>query len=169
MKRYFALTIAFLTCTAAASTFASAAATHSAATRNAAFTPFLRKSAPPMKIEMFHYAAQATDETLKYGIGIDTLNGFALMVPAKRKLPVVYSETFANAEDNQKSVQIELSQQMPEGAEKIAVVNVEIPPRAKGKASIIVTLKIDRNKNLTIKVSVMETSLIEEFGPFPVQ
>lgn len=106
---------------------------------------------------------------LKYPIGIETSVGFSEMIPASRKLPFVYSESFSNAQDNQKTVQITLSQKTPEGMEKIVVVDVDIPPQKQGTVHILITLKIDKDKNLTIKSSVMETGLIKTFGPVPVQ
>jgi molecular chaperone DnaK (HSP70) len=107
--------------------------------------------------------------TLSYAIGINTSQGFSEMVAAGKTLPHTYSESFSNYLDNQKTVQIELSQKTPEGVEKIVVVDVEIPPQKKATVHVLITLKIDKSKNLTIKSSVMETGLVKTFGPFPVQ
>ncbi len=112
---------------------------------------------------------QANSTTLKYPIGIDTSVGFSEMIPAATKLPIVYSESFSNALDTQKTVQITLSQKTPEGMEKIIVVDVDIPPQKKATVHVLITLKIDKTKNLTVKSSVMETGLIKTFGPVPVQ
>ncbi len=112
---------------------------------------------------------QAKPTILKYAIGIDTSVGFSEMIPASTKLPIVYSEPFSNAQDNQKTVQITLSQKTPEGIERIIFVHVDIPPQKKATVHVLITLKIDKNKNLTIKSSVVETGLIKTFGPVLVK
>jgi molecular chaperone DnaK (HSP70) len=116
-------------------------------------------------------AAYGQDEkpTLKYPIGIDTSDGFSEMIAASKPLPLVYSESFSNYRDNQKTVQIALSQKTPEGMEKIIVIDVEIPPQPKATVHVLVTLKIDKYKNLTVKSSVTETGAVKTFGPVPVE
>jgi len=106
---------------------------------------------------------------LKYAIGIQTSQGFSPMIPAGKVLPTVYSETFANYKDDQQEVAIQLYQQLPEGTEKITDLRVPIPKGPTGTVRVILTLRVDAKKQLSIKASVMDTGLVKEFGPFTVQ
>ena len=112
--------------------------------------------------------AQA-DNKLQYPLGIETAQGFSEMVAAGKKLPTIYSETFANYLDGQKTISIALSQKHPEGIEKIADVSIDIPAKPKATVKVILTLKIDANRKLTIKAVVMDTGAVTAFGPYPVQ
>lgn len=110
-----------------------------------------------------------TEKKLKYTLGIETSQGFSEMIPANKNLPTIYSETFANYLDGQKSIAITLSQKHPEGIEKIADVSIEIPAKPKATVKVILTLKIDADRKLVVKAVVMETGAVTEFGPYPVQ
>lgn len=112
--------------------------------------------------------ADATPK-LTYSIGINTSEGYTEMIPAGQTLPTLFSETYSNEEDRQETVGIEISQKRTEGIEKIVDVEVPIPQKSEGEVEMLITVKVDANKMLTVKTSVMETGLVKEFGPFPVE
>lgn len=113
----------------------------------------------------------AADPALKKPIGILTAGDvFSEMIPAGKTLPSVYSDSFGNAEDNQKAIQITIAQKDKSGMEKIMVANIDnLPKRPKGKLSVIVTITVDGQKQLRLKATVPETGYIKQFGPFPVE
>ena len=106
---------------------------------------------------------------LRFSIGINTSEGFSEMIPAGKKLPTVYSETFSNYKDDQESVALDLFQKLPEGVEKITDLRVPIPKKPKATVRVVVTLRINAQRQLIIKATVMDSTLVQEFGPFPVQ
>ena len=110
-----------------------------------------------------------SDVKLNYSIGINTTEGYTEMIPAGQILPTLFSETYSNEEDKQETVAIEISQKRTEGIEKIVDVEVPIPQKSEGEVEMLITVKVDANKMLTVKASVMETGLVKEFGPFPVE
>lgn len=119
-------------------------------------------------------SSATTAATLTYPISIETVDGLSEMVSADKQLPVVYSETFVFDKDDkfdpniaQDRASITISQKTPAGDESIVDVDVAIPP--KQTVNILVTVKIDQDKMLRVKASVMETGLVKEYGPFPVQ
>jgi molecular chaperone DnaK (HSP70) len=108
--------------------------------------------------------------TLKKSIGIITTgNVFSEFVASGKRLPLTFSYTFANAENNQAAVEITVAQRDPSGQEIITVAVIDgLPPKPKGKLDVVVTVTVDRDKQLRLKVTVPETGYIKELGPFPV-
>ncbi|MEP7074220.1 MAG: Hsp70 family protein [Acidobacteriota bacterium] len=106
---------------------------------------------------------------LSYSIGINTTDGYTEMIPAGQALPTLFSETYSNEEDKQETVAIEISQKRDDGIEKIVDVEVPIPARSEGEVEMLITVKVDANKMLTVKSSVMESGQVKGFGPFPVE
>jgi molecular chaperone DnaK (HSP70) len=108
---------------------------------------------------------------LESPIGIVTVDSsFTQLIPAGERLPYVFSDVFGNAEDNQKQIEVALSQKRPEGVEQIAsIVADNLPPRPKGTLRVIVTLTISATKELRVKVTITETGYVKEFGPFLVK
>jgi molecular chaperone DnaK (HSP70) len=113
----------------------------------------------------------AATPALKKPIGIVTQGGvFSEMIPAGKALPSTYSDSFGNAEDNQRAIEITIGQKDASGMEKIVVAIIDnLPQRSKGKLSVIVTVTVDSQKQLRVKATVPETGYIKQFGPFPVQ
>jgi Hsp70 protein len=111
------------------------------------------------------------DPALKKAIGIVTVGDtFTEIIPARQKLPHTYSDSFANGQDNQKAIEITLAQKDRSGTEKIVVAVIDnLPPKPKARLRLIVTVKIDSQKKLTLKATVPETGYLKEFGPFPVE
>jgi molecular chaperone DnaK (HSP70) len=110
-----------------------------------------------------------SESKLSYPIGIETSDGFTEIIPAGKELPTVYSETYSNQEDQQDTVNIQISQQRKEGMEKIVDVVVPIPAKGEGEVEVLITVKIDADKKLRVKASVMDSNQVKEFGPFPVE
>jgi molecular chaperone DnaK (HSP70) len=108
---------------------------------------------------------------LELPIGIKTLDSkFTPLIQAGTMLPITHSEVFGNAEDNQKGIEVNLSQQRPDGLEIVASIYAdELPPRPKGKLSGVVTLSVNAMKELKVKVTVVDTGFVKEYGPFPVK
>jgi molecular chaperone DnaK (HSP70) len=124
--------------------------------------PAVETSRPP---------ARGTEGRLDFPIGIVTAgDSFSELLPAGTQLPKLFSETFGNAMDNQKSISIELVQRRPEGIEQIAMIIVsDIPPAPKGVLQITVTVTVNRDKELRVKATIPEKGYVREYGPFPVQ
>jgi molecular chaperone DnaK (HSP70) len=131
--------------------------------KRSAFDSKISTSRVPIEME------PASAASLRYPIGIETSEGFSEMIAANKPLPLTYSETFANSQDNQSNVSVELFQKTASGMEKIVEVRIDIPPRPTAKASVIITLKISAKKELRVKGTVTETGWVKEYGPFPVQ
>ena len=112
-----------------------------------------------------------TRAVLELPIGIATKDSqFTPLIRAGEKLPITHSEVFGNAEDNQKGIEVKLSQQRPDGLEIVASVYADdLPPRPRGKLSGIVTLTVSAAKELRVKVTVTDTAFVKAYGPFPVK
>jgi hypothetical protein len=117
------------------------------------------------------HTPSASAPVLKETIGILTRGGtFYSLIPARHGLPVTYAKTFANAEANQKEIQIQLAQKGEGGTKKFfdAVLG-DLPPRPAGKLEVRIKLKVDAKKNLTLSANIPETGYYKEFGPFAVK
>lgn len=127
-------------------------------------TTLPRTAPPPLK-------PKGTWGILDYPIGIVTAGeSFSELIPSGARLPQLYSDTFANAVDNQASIGIDLVQRRPEGIEHIATIIVrDIPPAPKGVLQIMVTVTVNQEKELRVKATIPEQGYVREFGPFPVQ
>jgi molecular chaperone DnaK len=108
---------------------------------------------------------------LKKSIGIITAGDvFSPIMAAGTSLPRTYSDSFGNASDNQAAVEITLAQKDVGGTEKIIVATIDgLPKRPKGKLNVIVTVTVDRQKQLRMKAAVPETGYVKEFPPMPVE
>jgi len=126
---------------------------------------------PPEQVDKQPVKEAKMSETLREPIGIVTLaDAFTEIIPAGSELPHTFSETFANAADNQPGITITLAQKQPSGTEKIAAVTIDnLPKRPQGMLHVVVTIKVSRKKELTLKATVSETGYVKEFGPFPVE
>lgn len=116
-------------------------------------------------------APAAHAPVLKETIGILTHGGtFYPLIPAAHRLPVTFTDTFANAETNQKELEIQLAQKGEGGAKKFfdAVLG-NLPPRPAGKLMVRIHIKVDARKNLTLSANIPETGYYKEFGPFSVE
>ena len=98
-------------------------------------TPFKRKDQPPS-------SPAGTPAKLDYPIGIVTLaDPFSVLIESGNKLPAFFSDTFENALDNQRTVEVSLAQRRPGGVERMAVVGIDdLPPAPKGSLRITITL-----------------------------
>jgi molecular chaperone DnaK (HSP70) len=116
-------------------------------------------------------AKPVTIPRLAKSIGIITEGDVYTEIISKgESVPVAYSNSFGNADDGQQAVEITLAQKDQTGVEVICTVVVdELPPREMDGLHIIVTAKVDSDKNMIVKVTVSETGRVEEFGPFPVE
>ena len=108
---------------------------------------------------------------LTKSIGIITVGDVYSEIIAKGKsIPVTYSESFGNADDGQQAVEITLAQKDPSGVEIICTVVIdELPPKEENGLHIVVTTKVDRDKNMKVKATVSETGYVKEFGPYLVE
>lgn len=95
---------------------------------------------------------------------------FTELIPAGGRLPLTFSDVFANAEDGQKAIEVTLSQKHRDGVEIIATIVADnLPARPKGTLRVIVNLSISTMKEMKVKVTVTETGLVKDYGPFPVR
>ncbi len=108
---------------------------------------------------------------LKKTIGIITAGDvFSPIISVGTSLPHTYSNAFGIASDNQTAVEITLAQNAPSGMEKITVAVIDnLPKRRKGKLSVIVTVTVDQQKQLTMKAAVPETGYLKQFPPMLVE
>lgn len=108
---------------------------------------------------------------LNKSIGIITVGDvYSEIIPAGQSIPHTFSESFGNADDGQQAVEISLAQRDESGIEKICVVVVnDLPPKPENGLHIIVTIKIDSDKNMRVKAAVSETGYVNYFGPFLVE
>lgn len=116
--------------------------------------------------------------SLKYAIGIRTADGqFSQLIPAGTALPASHVQTFTNADESQKAIEITLAQPKdPPGsaaAKEPAVVakfNIDgIPPMPKGKLQLMVTMKVEPDRKLRVKAQIPDGEFNREFGPFDVE
>ena len=92
-----------------------------------------------------------------------------ILVPAGTELPNVYSNIFTNESDGQNKVEITLCQQHPEGIEIVTNIVEKIPPNEKSTVQVVVTLMIDKKKNLRVKTTIADTARVKEYGPFQLR
>ncbi|RAP58193.1 hypothetical protein BTJ49_04220 [Oleiagrimonas sp. MCCC 1A03011] len=116
-------------------------------------------------------APAARAPVLKKTIGIVTQGGkFFPLIPATHRLPVTFADTFANAETNQKELEIQLAQKGEGEAKKFFdAVLTNLPPRPAGKLMVRIKIKVDAEKKLTLSANIPETGYYKEFGPFAVE
>ncbi len=113
------------------------------------------------------------DGVLTNPLGITVVqNGsetFHELVGAGQLLPLTLSETFVTASPEQHQVEVDISQKHASGIEKIVTVIMDVPPEPPGTSQVIVTLKVDRAKQMTLKATAIATGKVKEYGPFPVE
>ena len=115
-------------------------------------------------------AVERKDALLEKPIGITTAGDvFTPFVDAGQKLPYTKSETFTNKSDGGPEVMVELSQKDHTGTETVASLRIAIPRVPNNTLEITVTLKISKDKQMRVKTTISQPTMVQEFGPFPVE
>jgi len=138
----------------------------------AAFPVVARAQQPQPPDAALQQAVEHKDALLEKPIGITTAgNVFTPLVDAGQKLPYTKSETFSNKTDGGPEVMVELSQKDRTGAEIVASLRIAIPRVPNNTLVITVTLKISEDKQMRVKTTISQPqpTMVQEFGPFPVE
>jgi len=56
-----------------------------------------------------------------------------------------------------------------DGSLRETIAEVDVPVDPMKDSSIVITINVDSQKRLRLKTSVMESAVVKEFGPFPVE
>src|SRR5262249_61160350 len=118
----------------------------------------------------WQHAVERKDALLEKPIDITTAGDvFPPVVDAGQKLPYTKSETFTNKTDGGPEVMVELSQKDQTGTETVASLIIAVPRVPNNTLQITVTLKISEDKQMRVKTTISQPTMVQEFGPFPVE
>jgi molecular chaperone DnaK (HSP70) len=108
-------------------------------------------------------------DRLSYPIGIATLNGFTELIPSGTQLPHTFSDVFANAEDGQQGVTINISQKIGNEVKAVADLDVSgFPPKPKGMLKLELTIVVSEKKKLFVYLEGVRHHYSKNWGPFNV-
>jgi len=104
---------------------------------------------------------------LTRSISLVAEDGDVELLPAGKDLPAIASYRLLYEKSVEDAGTVTVYQYEGTMHETIAQVDVPVPPMK--DSTMVITVNVDSEKRLRLKTSVMETAVVKEFGPFPVE
>ena len=104
---------------------------------------------------------------LTRSISLVAVDGDVELLPAGKDVPAMASERFVYVKDGLDSATVTIYQS--DGSLRETIAEVDVPVAPMKDSNIVITVSVDSQKQLRLKTSVMESAVVKEFGPFPVE